>query len=475
MRRPMRWRTVVVILAALGCATRAASAERPDVVLIVVDTLRADRLGVYGNERGLTPFLDSLARRAHVLERAYAQAPWTNPSVASIFTSRYPSQHGIVGFDSVLAGDETTLAEVLKRAGYATGAFSANGLITRQGGFDQGFEVYRADVRLIGPAERFTRPAKRADEISRDALRWLDSLRRLPGDRKPVFLYLHYMEPHSPYAPPPDLLQQLRGTKPRLDVRELNKEVVLAVLAPPAPEVLDGIRDTYDAEVMAVDAALGRLMPALAERGIGEGALVVITADHGEELQDHGSMGHGRTLYDEVLRVPLIVRTPNQKRGGVLERLTSSVDLAPTILDILDLEIPATFEGGSFARDLEAQETGTWVGRLLARLRDERPRPAVFSERYPITPSDAPSHRTAVVLDGSKVIAWSDRRPHEFFELTSDPHEQQKDGVGAKEQKRLLVKLDELRQRVMRNRTAAEKRAIDPQTRDALRALGYTD
>ena len=116
MRRIVR--VVVMLLAMLPA--RIAHAERPDIVFIVIDTLRTDRLGVYGNERGLTPFLDTVARRAHVLEHAYAQAPWTNPSVASIFTSRYLSQHGIVGFDSVLAADETTLAEVLKRAGYAT-------------------------------------------------------------------------------------------------------------------------------------------------------------------------------------------------------------------------------------------------------------------------------------------------------------------------------------------------------------------
>jgi len=183
----MWWRTIVVVLVAASVSntTRAAHAGLPDVVLIVIDTLRADRLGVYGNERGLTPFLDAFARGAHVFERAYAQAPWTNPSVASLFTSRYLSQHGVVGFDSVLAAEETTLAEVLKQAGYGTGAFSANGLISRKAGFDQGFDVYRAHLTIVPPAERFTRPAKRADEITGEALAWLDTLGR-PGARPPV-------------------------------------------------------------------------------------------------------------------------------------------------------------------------------------------------------------------------------------------------------------------------------------------------
>jgi arylsulfatase A-like enzyme len=238
--------------------------------------------------------------------------------------------------------------------------------------------------------------------------------------------------------------------------------------------MLDGIRDTYDAEVMAIDAALGRMMAALAERGIDHEALVVITADHGEEFYDHGSFGHGRTLFEEVLRVPLIVRTPRQKRGRVIERLVSSVDVAPTLLDVIGLERPDTLEGLSFAHHLDSPKKGTSLRRFLARLWDAPRKPAVFSEHHPQTPSDAPSPRVTVVRDRSKVIVWSDGR-QDFFSLADDPHEQHADGVGAKERSKLVTTLGKLRQRVLRNRTAAEKRTIDPRTRDALRALGYTN
>jgi arylsulfatase A-like enzyme len=238
--------------------------------------------------------------------------------------------------------------------------------------------------------------------------------------------------------------------------------------------MLDGIRDTYDAEVMAIDAALGRMMAALAERGIDQEALVVITADHGEELDDHGSFGHGRTLFEEAIHVPLILRTPRQKRGRVIDPLVSSVDVAPTLLEVIGLERPDSFEGVSLARYLESPQKGTSLRRFVTRLWDARRKPAVFSERHPQTPSDAPSHRVAVVRERSKVIVWSDGR-QDFFSLASDPHEQHADGVSPKERKTLVTTLGKLRQRVMRNRTAAEKRTIDPRTRDALRALGYTD
>jgi arylsulfatase A-like enzyme len=289
-----------------------------------------------------------------------------------------------------------------------------------------------------------------------------------------VFLYLHYMEPHAPYAPPDDLLQRLRGTKPRVNVAQVNQDVIAAAMAPPSPEMLDGLRDTYDASVLAIDAALARLLEALEERGIGPRAVLVITADHGEEFRDHGGMGHGRTLYEEVLHVPLLIRTPGQTRGRVLGRLVSSIDLAPTVLEVVGVDSPSTFEGVSFARDLDADDTATSARRLLARLWDTRPRPVVFSERYPIVEEKAPSHRNAVVLGRSKAIMWSDGR-RDFFSLAKDPHEQQVNRVEAAERDGLVATLEELRRRVVQNRTAAEKQTLDPRTRDALRALGYTD
>lgn len=470
MRAAVRWTLIggaVLSVALLVAAAADGPKPRPpDVVMIVVDTLRADRLGAYGNRRGLTPFLDKMVEHAHVVERAYSAASWTSPSVASIFTSRFPSQHGIIGFSAVLADHETTLAEVLHAAGYATAGFSANGLISKKSGFDQGFDTYRAYLEM----ERFTRPARRADEITNEALHWLETMRQRDAT-KPVFLYLHYMEPHPPYAPPPELLQRLRGPNP-LDVNALN--LALVTFGPPATELMNDIRDVYDAEVMAIDAALGRLVAALEHRGVDRHALLVMTADHGEELRDHGALGHGKTLYNEVTHVPLIVRTPGETRGHVIDRVISSIDIAPTVLDEAGIEIPSTFEGVSFARDLEVQGMASSIRRFVGRWWDERPPPVAFSEHYALPPvdPDKPLHQNAVVRDHGKVIAWTDGR-RDFFSLADDPGEQEPDRTEGAQRQALVASLDEMRRRVSSNRTTAEERTIDPRTRDALRALGY--
>jgi arylsulfatase A-like enzyme len=462
-------------VALVATAAWSADVRRPDVVLVVVDTLRADRLGAWGNRRGLTPFLDELAGRAHVFTRAYAQAPWTNPSVASLFTSRYQSQHGITEFLSVLAADEQTLAEALGEAGWATGGFSANGLLSRRAGFDQGFDAYRSFLQLGGAEDRLLRPAKRADEITAEGMRWLDEVRASRPD-VPVFLYLHYMEPHTPYAPPPALLERVRGPGAPLDLGALNRAVVLANLTAPAPAVLRDIQDAYDAEVLAIDEGLRALAAALDARGLLETSLLVVTADHGEEFQEHGGMGHGRTLYDEVLHVPLVIRTPGQGRGVVVDRLVSSVDVAPTILEVAGVPPRPTFEGVSLARDLTARGTPSSLRRWLARLFDDRPAPVVFSERRPQQAGAVrgPTHEDAVVSGWGKVIRSSDGS-RAFYALDVDPGERRPDRVDEGEREHLDDRLRAMRARAERNRTPAETHAIDERTRGMLRALGYAD
>jgi len=476
--RMTRWQRVIVCAALVLLAPRPTGAEEsrsPNVVLVVVDTLRADRLGSYGNRRGLTPFLDDLAKRSHVFTRAYAQAPWTNPSVASLFTSRYQSQHGITEFQSVLAADEQTLAEALRDAGYATGGFSANGLLSRRAGFDQGFDAYRAFLQLGGAADRLMRPAKRAAEITAEGLRWLDEVRASRG-AVPVFLYLHYMEPHTPYAPPPALLERVRGARAPLDIEALNRAVILANLTPPSPEALRDMQDAYDAEVMAIDEGLRALAAALDARGMLETSLLVVTADHGEEFEEHGGMGHGRTLYDEVLRVPLVIRTPGQTRGVAVERLVSSVDVAPTVLEVAGVPPRATFEGVSLARDLTARRTGSALRRWFARLLDDRPAPIVLSERRPQQAAEVrgPTHEDAVVSGWGKVIRSSDGS-RAFYALDVDPGERRPDRVDEGEREHLSARLQTMRERAERNRTRAETHALDERTRGMLRALGYAD
>jgi arylsulfatase A-like enzyme len=463
------------LLAATGCRGGAAPpTARPNVLVVVIDTLRADRLGVYGNTRGLTPFLDGLAAHGHVVRRARAQAPWTNPSVASILTSRYPSQHGVVDYRSVLPAAELTLAEVLTAEGYATGAFSANGLIGESLGFGQGFDRFEAHLLTKGDDPAYLRIPVRADRIGAEALAWLDGVRRDGPAGAPIFLYLQLMEPHAPYAPPPALLERVRGDAPPVDLRRASEAMFIDTVDPVDGAELREIRDAYDASVLAVDEALRGLFGALEARGFFENAVVVVTADHGEEFQEHGGRGHGRTLFDETIRVPLIVVATGRPGPGVVEHLVSLVDVAPTILELVGISVPSRFAGASFAADLDS---GTWsrLRRAVADLSSRGPAPASYSELLVPPGGEAArgtSHERALVVDDEKLICWRDGE-RRFYDLAVDPGEEQPNIVEDPDRVRLEARLREVRAYAERDPSPAEVRMPDARTREALEALGY--
>ena len=463
------------LLAGVGCRGAAAPpATRPNVLLVVIDTLRADRLGVYGNTRGLTPFLDALAARGYVVRRARAQAPWTNPSVASILTSRYQSQHGVVDYRSVLPAAELTLAEVLKADGYATAAFSSNGLIGESLGFGQGFDRFEAHLLVTGDDPTYLRIPVRADRIGAEALAWLDGVRRDGPAKAPIFLYLQLMEPHSPYAPPPALLERVRGSAPPVDLRRASEAMYIDTGTPVGAVELDEIRDAYDASVLAVDEALSAFFAALEARGFFENAIVVVTADHGEEFQEHGGRGHGKTLFDEAIHVPLLVLATGRAGSGVVERLVSSVDVAPTILELAGLPVPSRFAGVSFAADMNA---GMWsrLRRALGRLAGRGPAPASYSEL--LAPPGEESargtgHERALVLDDLKLVRWRDGEQR-FYDLEVDPGEQEPNIVEDPDRARLEGRLAEVQAHAERDPSPAEVQMPDARTREALEALGY--
>jgi arylsulfatase A-like enzyme len=463
------WLALVVLAVPPACRGHQP-ASRPDVLVVVVDTLRADRLGAYGNRDGLTPFLDSLAARGTVFRRAYAQTSWTNPSVASLLTSRYQSQHGVITFASVLAESETTLSEVLRTAGYATGGFSANGLINAPLGFAQGYDRYRAHlVKNVGPQYRWL--SERAVTITTEARGWLDTLWSQGRPAMPVFLYLHYMEVHTPYAPPPELLARVRDGRPPPDLDDVNRTVFLGHLGKVPPEKVADIVDAYDAMVLAMDDALRALFAQLEQRGFLDHALVVITSDHGEEFKEHGLMGHEKTLFEEVIHVPLIVLTPGQREPVVVEEVVSLVDVAPTVLEVIGVPVPATFEGVSRAAALGH-------GGLVARLRYRLAlgdAPGAYTEL--IKPQGArrftPHERAVVLTDRKLILGVGGER--EFYRLDVDPGERNPDGVPAGERDALAARLEAVRAKAGGAATRRETKPIDAETRERMRALGYTD
>jgi arylsulfatase A-like enzyme len=299
----------------------------PLVVVYLVDTLRADHTTVYGYERDTTPELARFAQDAVVFDQAIAQAPWTKPSIASLLTSLTPGRHGVILLRDTLAYSNVTLAEMLAERGYATGAVITNSVIYSDGTyFDQGFDSFTG---IHGPRDRPTKIVEAAPAVD-TALAWLDTRRG-----QPAFLFVHTMDPHVPYTPPPPFDRRYEpypapghpGADPRTDYTEpLDRERLVA---------------QYDGEIAYGDREFGRFVAELKTRGLYDDALIVFLSDHGEEFLDHGQWLHGRSVFDELIRIPLLVKFPHGRHAGrrVAEQV-QEVDILPTVLASQGLPVP---------------------------------------------------------------------------------------------------------------------------------------
>jgi hypothetical protein len=289
------------------------SAGRPNIIVYLIDTLRADHLGAYGYARATSPSIDAFAARATLFANARAQTSWTRTSIASIFTGRRPHHHGVNDRDDALPETAVTLAELLRQQGYSTAGFTTNGNVVSALGFGQGFDIYQY---LAGRDENGRplgiRHPQRSDELNTRALTWLAER---PRDQ-PFFLYLHAIDPHYPYTPPPSVRARLAaGVDPSLGtLAMLAKLVFLQHVA--SDEELSGIVQLYDAQIAFNDRSFGILCRKLKWQGLFDDALIVLLADHGEEFLDHGGWEHGRSLYDEMLRVPLVFKWPGQRKAA---------------------------------------------------------------------------------------------------------------------------------------------------------------
>jgi arylsulfatase A-like enzyme/Flp pilus assembly protein TadD len=318
---------LLVLLVAIAALFRVSPSPRRArrVILISIDTLRADHLGCYGYRAARTPHIDGLAAEGALFEDAVTATPLTLPAHSSIFTGRTPLQHGIVdNFGFRLPAAETTLAEELKTHGFATAGFAGAFVLDARWGIAQGFDSYYD--RFDAPSRSATalgsheRPA---DEVLRPALEWI----ALQGDR-PFFAFLHFFDPHAPYDPPPPFREAFGG----------------------------GDVARYDAEVAFVDSQVGELLAFLKSRGIYEDSLIVLLGDHGESLGEHGEATHGLFVYDATIRVPLVVRGPAVGSKTRVAAQVRTVDVMPTILGLLDLEPAAGIEGRSLEPLLDGRE-----------------------------------------------------------------------------------------------------------------------
>ena len=435
------------------------------IVLIVIDTLRADHVGAYGSILELTPNLDRLANRSFVFENAIATSSWTRSSVASMLTSRYPGSIRVLQREDAIAEEYATLPEILSREGWETFAVLSNGNAGPTYGFDRGF------VRWVWPQVERGYPGDfrkvTAEGVTLEALKALDEQER-SASRRPFFLFVHYIDPHDPYLPQPGLLP---GSEPpgrfsgsRLDLKELDR-------LPPnerTTDDVDRIKYLYAGEVKYCDGWVGKLVDELDRRDTADQTMIIVTADHGEGLWDHRRRDHGKDLYEEQIHVPLVVRYPgtSERDARRIANPVSLVDIAPTILRSAGIARPTDFEG----HDLTPLTRG-------------EARPEALQYIYSELDLDRKNYE-AIRNGSSKLIRrrsrweWL-RHGLQVYDLAVDPKEQKNLAhrlTGPPEQGRLRAALDRWGHAIYARAGGGRRVStsdLDVRTRDQLKALGY--
>lgn len=432
MPRPL----AVLLLAALACSAAPGCSRAPqrNVVLIVVDTLRKDALGIYGQAQPLSPAIDALAASGQVFENHISHGSQTVPATLSLHLSQLPAEHGFSHRSIRHFLDErpvypdrfTFLAEVFQGAGRATAGFVANPYLGAQNGFDQGFETFES-MQADGAA------------ITAAAVRWLEqwSAKR----ERPFFLYLHTMDVHQPYEPPAPLRERFAPGEPGVQLSG-NRALPFA-----NPGDLAYTRSLYAACVAHADASVGALVGALDALRLRDDTVVVLTADHGEEFGEHGGIGHGRTVYGEQVRVPLLISAPGVlEPGRRIGHLSQHIDLAPTILRLAGVAVPDSFRGASVFEPAER----------------------VFVENFALR---------GVHRDGRKLIWNRDTGERELFDLRDELDAKPIDEPETV--RRLVADLDAYAQlesaRPGGPPPAPAAPAWSPEEVERLRALGYAE
>jgi arylsulfatase A-like enzyme len=325
------------------------AAFRPrNVILWIVDALRADKLGCYNPaSRVRTPNFDAFARQGVLFRKAVAQSSHSKPASASLLTGHYPASHGASRHKDRLRTDVPLLSELFQKGGYATAGFAANGFIGKPHGFVRGFDAFRNLLREGKPAK--------TPYLFHDVRRWLSQKRS-----KPFFLYVHTVDPHVPYNPPRHFLAlywrgRYRGPLiPRRSGHQLDDARAGRFRVGPTDRRF--AEALYDGEVTVADYYFGKLLDLLDELGLAKDTLVVVSADHGEEFWEHGQPGHGHSLYNELVRVPFLLGpAPPPLAGRTVEGDVEMVDLAPTVLDLAGLPIPAEIQGHSLVPAIRAE------------------------------------------------------------------------------------------------------------------------
>ena len=336
---------LIVFSALAGLSAEPPAAEtRPNILLITVDTLRADHLSCYGYHLKTSPIIDELARDGVRFENAYSPIPLTGPSHTSLFTSRFPQEHGarINGYAVPKDSKWLSLPQILRRFGYRNAAFvSAWPLTSRLTHLDRWFDRYDED---LSRKYQVFNSSRYAEDVTPLAVSWLEENRA-----GPFFLWVHYFDPHSPYNLREDFAEPESSGHPNSTREPLNREMANRI-------------KKYDSEIGYADFHIGKLLARLDKLGVQESTLVVLTSDHGESLGEHGYVGHGRQLTQGIVRIPMIMRYPARLPAGkVIPGNVSLLDATPMILDLAlggqtYRELPTSFAGRSQAAAMTGQE-----------------------------------------------------------------------------------------------------------------------
>ena len=409
----------------------AANPPRPNVILITLDTTRADRMGFLGSTRGLTPNLDAMAKQAIVFSQAYSHVPITTASHTTILTGTYPQFNHVTDFGIPLSPKLPYLPDLLHQHGYHTGAFVGSLILDpldgTAPGFDRGFDVYDANFHLRRHgADRYKTVERRAGDVVQHALAWLS---QVPDG--PFFLWVHLYDAHDPYDPP-EPYKSKYASQP------------------------------YDGEIAYADSAVGKLLDALRKHGLYDETMIAVMADHGESLGAHGENTHGVFLYDETLHVPLVIKLPlNRSAGKHIETRVGLVDVTPTLLQESGIAIPKEVQGESLIKMLKP-------AALNSKSPATEDRPAYAETDYPHRAFGWSSLRA---LRAGKYL-YIQAPDRELYDRLSDPGAQRNLASDSKAvADTMSFKLNEFREKT--SQTLFELAKPDPEQAKKLQALGY--
>ncbi len=445
----------------LSCTSSTQPMPRPHgIILISLDTLRADHLGCYGYHRDTSPCIDAFAKENVLFEKTVVQSPYTLPSHMSIMTSLYPSSHGVYNKNTRLAEENVTLAELLHDVGYQTAAFVDGGYMNALFGFNQGFDVYDD---WGGSIEQVEEVGKGIAHILPKAKKWLNK-----NKAKPFFLFIHCYDIHSPYAPPPpydNIFHDFVYT----GKLEPSTETLIQVAWKGMKTTDEDVRHfmaLYDGGIRYTDKQIGDFLLYLKEIDLYDPSLIIITSDHGEEFKEHGSFLHWQLYYRPNLHVPLIIHLPNNAaRGARINELVQSVDLLPTLLDITGIPPLPMAEGKSLVPVIERNKDfmSYFLGINYYASKEE----AYNGFAEDLNPRD-----WSIISDDYQMIYFLKSKSTQLFNIKADPLAQ-KDI--AKDNKHIIEELlAKYKQDYnLKSHYKPSPITLDEQTQNELKALGY--